>query len=127
MRFFSYYQLIPLSIILCFFGKSRVETKLINYRSGTLTDNSLLGPPKEHLLIASHTAEPHTTDQSSLELHISLNLNITSYFINTLSSPQANTWHHIGGTITNTIDHFFLNPNHRWSVEHTWKILISCI
>ena len=85
------------------------------------------GPPKDHSLLASHPAEPHPTDQSSLDLQKSLNLNIASYFINTLASPHANTWHHRGGPITQTIDHFCLNPNHQRSVEHTWKTLISCI
>ena len=121
VRLFSYYQLIPLSIILCFFGISRVEPKLLQYISGTLTDHSLSGPPKYHSLLASHPVEPHLTDQSSLDLHKSLNLNIASYFINTIASPHANTWHHICGPITQTIDLFCLNPNHRRSVEHTWK------
>ena len=84
-------------------------------------------PPKDHSLLASHPAEPHLTDQSSLDLLKPLNLNIDSYFINTLASPDANTWHHIGGPITQTIDNFCLNPNHWRYVEHTWKIFISCI
>ena len=108
-------------------GKSRVEPKLLKYISGNLTDHSLSGPPKDHSLLASHPTEPHPTDQSSLDLQKSLNLNIASYFINTLVSPHANTWHHRGGPITQTIDNFFLNPNHWRSVEHTWKTLISCI
>ena len=124
---FPYYQLIPLSIILCFLGKSRVEPKLLTYISDTLTDHSLPGPPKYHSFLASHPAEPHPTNQSSLELQKSLNLNIASYFINNLASPHANTWHHRGGPITQTINHSFLNPDHRQSVEHTWKTLIGCI
>ena len=74
--FFSYYQLFPLSIILCFLGKSRVEPKLLKYISGTLTDHSLSGPQKYHSLIESHTEETHPTDQSSLDLQKSLNINI---------------------------------------------------
>ena len=118
---FSYYQLIPLLIILCFLGKPRVEPKLLQYISGTLIDHSLSGPPEYHLLLASHAAEPHRTDQISLDLYKSINLNIDSYFINTLASPHANTWHHRGGPIIQTIDNFYLNSNHRSSVEHTWK------
>ena len=34
-------------------------------------------------------------------------------------------WHDIGGSITQTINHFSLNPNHRWYVEKTRKIMIS--
>ena len=127
VRFFSYYQLIPLLIILCILGKSRVEPKILNYISGTLTDHSLSVPPKDHSLLASHPAEPHPTDQSYLELQKSLNINIASYFINTLESPHKNTWHHRGRTITRTIDHSSLNNHHRRSVEHTRKILTSCI
>ena len=76
-EFFSYYQLVPLSIILCFLGIYIVEPKRFNYISGTLIDHSLSGPPKDHSLIASHTTEPHPTDQIYLDLHKSLNLNIS--------------------------------------------------
>ena len=54
-------------------------------------------------------------------------MNIASYFIETLASPQKNNWYHKGGTITQTIDNFPLNTNHQRSVEHTWETLISCI
>ena len=66
-EFYSYYQLIPLSIILCFLGISRVETKLLQYISGTLTYQYLSGTPWDCSLLASHPAEPHPTDQSSLD------------------------------------------------------------
>ena len=114
----------PLSIILYYLGKHKVQP------TGTLTDNFFPGPPKYHKFPASHPAEPHATDRSSLfslEKHKSLNINIASYFLETLASPHENTWHHRGGTITATIDHFYLNHNHRRSVEHKWKTLISCI
>ena len=121
---FSYYQLIPLSIVLCYLGKSKVEPTC------TLTDHLFSEPPKDHSLLASHPAEPHPTDQSSplsLAKQKSLNINIASYFIETLASPHENTWHHRGGPITQTIENFSLNHNHRRSVEHTWKTMISCI
>ena len=111
----------PFSVILCFLGKYRVEPKLLQYISGTLTYHSFSGPPKDHSFLASRPSEPHPDDQISLDLHKSLNLNIGSYFINTLASPHANNWHHRGGPITQTIDHFCHNPNHWRSVEHTWK------
>ena len=114
--FFSYCQLIPLSVI-CFLGISRVKPKLLHYILGTLTDHSLSGPPKYHSLLASHPIEPHTTDQRSLDLQKPLNLNIYYYFINTLASTHDNTWQHRGGPITQKIDHFGLNPNHWRSVE----------
>ena len=94
--FLSHYQLIPSWIILCFLGISIVETKLLQYISGTLTDHSSSGPPKDHSLLASHPVEPHPNDQRSLDLQKSLNLNISYYFINTLEYPHANTWYHRG-------------------------------
>ena len=111
-------------MILCYLGKSKVES------TGTLTDHLLTGPKKKHKLLASNPAEPHPTDRISLfslEKHKSLNINIASYFIETLAPPHKNTWHHRGGPITQTIDNFSLNPNHWWYVEYTWKTLISCI
>ena len=47
--------------------------------------------------------------------------------LETLASPHENTWHHRGGPITLTINHFCINHNNWRCVEHTWKILISCI
>ena len=104
-------------MILCFLGISIAEPKLLQYISGTLTDHSLSGPPKDHSLIASHPAKPHRTDQSYLDLNKSLNLNIDSYCINILAPAHANHWHHIGGTITQTINHLVPNPNYRRSRE----------
>ena len=54
-----------------------------------------------------------------MELQKSLNLNIYSHFVNTLASPHDNTWHHIGGKITQTIDNFGINPNHWRYFENT--------
>ena len=76
--FFSYYQLIPFSIILCYLGKS-------------ITDHDLSGPPRYHLLLAPRPTEPHPTDQRShfsLEKQTSPNINIDSYFLETLASPS---------------------------------------
>ena len=108
MRLFLYYQLIPLSIFLCYLGKS-------------LTDHDLPGPPKYHLLVVPCPAEQHPTDRRShfsLEKKKSLNINIASYFLETLASLNENTWHDRGGPITQTIYHFSLNHTHRRSVEH---------
>ena len=104
-------------MILCYLGKY-------------LTYHNLPGPTKDQLLLAPCPIEPNPTDQRSLfylEKQKSLNINIASYFLETLASPNEKTWHDRGGPITQTINHFSLNPNHRRSVEHTWKTLISCI
>ena len=85
------------------------------------------GLPKDHSFLSSHPVKPHPTDQSSLDLHKSLNLNIAPSFIGTLASPHANTWHQISGPITHKIDYFCLNHNHRRSMGHTCKTVISCI
>ena len=86
------------------------------------------GPPKDHQLLAPRPTEPHPTDQGSifsLEKQKPLNINIASYFLETLTPLHKNIWHHRGGPITQTIDHSSLDHNHRRSVEHTWKTLIS--
>ena len=87
------------------------------------------GPPKDHRLLAPRPAEPHPTDRrSNFSLKKkSLKINILSYFFKYLASPNEKTWHDRGGIITQTINRFPLNHNHRRSVEHTWKTLISCI
>ena len=104
-------------IILCYLGKY-------------LTAHAFPGPPTDHLLLAPCPAKPHPTDRRShfsLEKQKSLNINIASYFLETLASPHENTWHHRGGPITHKINHFSLDHNNWRSVEHTWKTLISCI
>ena len=75
---FTYYQLIPLSIILCYLEKS-------------LTDHKFPGPPKYHLFLAPRPVEPHPTDlrsHFSLEKQKSLNINIAFFFLETLASPN---------------------------------------
>ena len=93
-----------------------------------LTDHDFQGPPKYHLSLAPCLSEPHLTDRRykfSLENKQKLNINIESFFLETLASPNEKTWHDTGGPITQTINHFSLNPNHRRSVEKTWKTMIS--
>ena len=90
----------------------------------SLTDHDFPGPPKYHLFLAPCLAETYLTDQRynfSLENKQKLNINIASFFLETLASPDEKTWHVTGGPITQTINHFSLNPNHRRSVEKTWK------
>ena len=114
---FHIISLFILSIILFYLGKS-------------LTDHDFPGPPKYHLLLAPSPAEPHPTERRyhfSLEKQKSFNINIAFYFLETLASPNKKTWHHRGGPITQTINHFSLNPNHLWSVEHTWTTMISSL
>ena len=91
-------------------------------------DHNLPGPPKDHLLLAPCLTEPHLTDRIyhfSLENKQKLNINIASFSLKTLASPNEKTWHDRGGPITKTINNFSLNPNNQRSVEKTWKTTIS--
>ena len=91
----------------------------------SLTDHESQGPPKK---LAPCLAEPHLTDRRynfSLEKKQQLNINIASFFLETLASPNEKSWHDTGGPITKTINHFSLNPNHRRSVEKTRKTMMS--
>ena len=113
---FHIISLFILSVLLCYLGRS-------------LTYRDLPGPPKDHLFLAPCPAEPHLTDQ---RYHFSLvkktlNINIASYFLENLASQILKTWHDTEGPITQTINHSYLNHNHRWYVEKTWKKMISSL
>ena len=94
------------------------------YLGKYLTDHDFPGPPKDHLLLAPCLAEPHPTDRGykfSLENKQQLNINIASFFLVTLASPNKKTWHDTGCPITKTINNFYLNPNHWRSVKRHGK------
>ena len=98
------------------------------FNGKSFSDHEFQGPPKDHLTLAPYLAEPHSTDRRynfSLENKQKLNINIASFFLETLASPNKKTWHNRGGPITKTINHFALNPNHRRSVEKTRKTMIG--
>ena len=72
----SAYSFCQLSYV--FFGKS-------------LTDQDFQVPPKDHLLLAPFLVEPHLTDRRynfSLENKQKLNINIVSFFLEILASPN---------------------------------------
>ena len=50
-----------------------------------------------------------------------LNINMASFLLETLASPNEKTRHETGCPITQTINHLSLNPNHRRLVENTRK------
>ena len=52
-----------------------------------------------------------------------LNLNVASYFINILSSPDVSTWSTTGGPINKTIKHLGLARHHQKIVERTWNMV----
>ena len=77
-----------------FFGKS-------------LTDHDSQGPPKK---LTPCLAEPHLTYRRynfSLENKQKLNVNIASFFLDTLASPNEKTWHDTGGPIKKNNQSFF--------------------
>ena len=61
------------------------------FNGKSLTDHELQGPPKDHLSLAPCLAEPHSTDRRynfHLENKQKLNINIASFFLETLASPN---------------------------------------
>ena len=55
-----------------------------------------------------------------------LNLNIASYFLNVLASPDESTWSTKGGPISKTIEHLGLTIHVRKTVERTWLKVNKC-
>ena len=55
-----------------------------------------------------------------------LNLNIASYFLNILASPDVSTCFTIGGPIKKTIKQLGLTKNHPKTVEITWHMVNRC-
>ena len=55
-----------------------------------------------------------------------LNLNIASYFLNILSSPDVSTWSTIGGPINKIIKHLGLTRHHQKTAERTWHMVNKC-
>ena len=55
-----------------------------------------------------------------------LNLNIASYFLNTLASPDESTWSTTGGPIDKTIKHLGLTRHHQNTLERTWHMVNKC-
>ena len=55
-----------------------------------------------------------------------LNLNIASYFLNILASPDESTWSTTGGPINRTIEHLGLTRHHLKTVERTWHMVNKC-
>ena len=61
-----------------------------------------------------------------LNNNTTLNLNIASYFLNILASPDESTWNTIGGPITKTINNPGLTKHHQKTVERMWHMFNRC-
>ena len=55
-----------------------------------------------------------------------LNLNIASYFLNILASPDLLTWSTTGGAVKKTRKHLGLTRHHRHKVEIMWNMVNKC-
>ena len=55
-----------------------------------------------------------------------LNLNIASYFINILASPDESKWSTTGGPINKTIKHLGITRHYWHKVERTWHMVNKC-
>ena len=55
-----------------------------------------------------------------------LNLNIASYFLDILASPDVPTWSTTGGPINKPIKHHGQTIHHRKTVERTWHMVNRC-
>ena len=55
-----------------------------------------------------------------------LNLNIASYFLSILASPDVSTWSTTGGPINITIKNVGLTRHHRKTVERAWHMFNRC-
>ena len=55
-----------------------------------------------------------------------LNLNIASYFLNILASPDVSTWSTTGGPINKTIEHLGQTRHHQKTLERTWHMVNIC-
>ena len=55
-----------------------------------------------------------------------LNLNIASYSLNILASPDLSTWSTTGGAINKTIKYIGLTRHNQHKVERTWHMVNKC-
>ena len=55
-----------------------------------------------------------------------INLNIASYFLNILASPDESIWSTTGGPINKTIKYLVLTGHHQHKVERTWHMVNKC-
>ena len=99
-----------------------------------LEDHSNKSSTNQPTLIYSKKKLPVLEERSTTPQHLSklvnkntiLNLNIASYFLNILASPDESTWSTTGGPINKTIKHIGLTRHHRQKVERTLHMVNKC-
>ena len=84
-----------------------------------------ISPPKKIPLLEEKSPTPQHLSKLVNNNKI-LNLNIASYFLNVLASPDESTWSTTGGPINKTIEHIGLTRHHLKTVERTWNMVNKC-
>ena len=77
----------------------------------TLSEQNLPPPNKLSILVNNNT---------------NINLEIASYFLDILASPDVLTWFATGGPITKTIKHLGITKHPQKTVERTWNMVNCC-
>ena len=100
----------------------------LEYNSNKCTNNVLtpIYPQKTQVTLSEEKIPLPKHLSKFVNKNTLLNLNITSYFHNTLASPDVSTWFTTGGPINKTIKHFGLTRHHGKTVEITWHMVNSC-
>ena len=82
-------------------------------------------PPKKLPLLEEKSPTPQHFSKL-VNNKKNLNLNIASYYLNVLASPDESTWSTTGGPINKTIKHLGLTRHHWKTVERTWHMVNKC-
>ena len=93
------------------------------------SNNNILTPiyPQKIQVTLSEEKIPSSKNLSKLlNKNTLLNLNIASYFLNILASPDVSKWFTACGTINKTIKNIGLTRHHRNTVERMWHMFNRC-
>ena len=82
-------------------------------------------PPKQNSIVRRKSPSPQHLFKL-VNKNTILNLNIASYFINILASPDESTWSTTCGPIHKTIKHLCLTRNNQHQAERTWHMVNKC-
>ena len=84
-------------------------------KSSTNQPTSIYPKKKLPLLEEKSTSPQHFS--KLVNKNTILNLNIASYFLNILASPDESTWSTKGGNINKTIEHLRLSRHHQKTIK----------
>ena len=114
---------ISLSSVICLIYIS-ISYSFYATENPTLVDHSNKTSPNELTPIYPQKKLPLLEEKIRTPQHLYklvnnnkiLNLNIVSYFLNVLASPDESTWSATGGPINKTIEHLCLTRHHQKTV-----------